>query len=217
MNLIISDFDGTFYDNNYIKNIEFIENLDNFDFIIATGRNIDYLLKDLKIKCKYYICNDGAYIMDENKNVIYKNIINPNTVNTIYSRLKNLGCKEYYFDQVNILNDTPSNEVNKILVKSNKINDNEILNTLLENLDDVYGYISNNWINIIDSSSCKESAIKYILDNNKYENIFVVGNDMNDIGMIKKYNGYFVSNENIDGYNCIDSFIKLENIIKGKI
>jgi hydroxymethylpyrimidine pyrophosphatase-like HAD family hydrolase len=51
MNLIITDFDGTFFDDNYLKNIEFIKNLkDNYDFVIATGRNFKSLKKDLKIE-----------------------------------------------------------------------------------------------------------------------------------------------------------------------
>ena len=53
MNLLVSDFDGTFFDDNYEKNIQFIKECKNLDFIIATGRNILSLKNDLKIKCKY--------------------------------------------------------------------------------------------------------------------------------------------------------------------
>ena len=49
MKLIVSDFDGTFFDNNYDKNIELINKYSD-DFVIATGRNIKSLKKDLKIK-----------------------------------------------------------------------------------------------------------------------------------------------------------------------
>jgi len=76
MDLLVTDFDGTFYDNNYENNIKFIESLSNINFVIATGRNFPSLKKDLKIKCDYYICNDGGYILDKDYNLIYRNHIN---------------------------------------------------------------------------------------------------------------------------------------------
>ena len=84
MKALFSDFDGTFYDDNYIENIKFVENL-GIDFIIATGRHYFSLKNDLKVDCKYYICNDGAYILDSNKNCIYKNSINNYVILLFYA------------------------------------------------------------------------------------------------------------------------------------
>ena len=87
MNLIITDFDGTFYDDNYQKNIDFIKSLkDTYDFVIATGRNFKSLKEDLKIECKYYICNDGGYILDNNENILYKNYIDEEIIKLIFNR-----------------------------------------------------------------------------------------------------------------------------------
>ena len=46
MNLLVSDFDGTFFDDNYLDNIKFVESIrNNTKFVIATGRNFNFLKK----------------------------------------------------------------------------------------------------------------------------------------------------------------------------
>jgi len=104
MNLIITDFDGTFFDDNYLKNIDFIESIkNNYEFVIATGRSFEVLKKDLKIKCKYYICNDGGYILDSNEKLIYNNFIDNDVIKIIYNRMKELDYKDYFFDYIDYL------------------------------------------------------------------------------------------------------------------
>ena len=46
-----------------------------------------------------------------------------------------------------------------------------------------------------------------------YENIYVIGNEINDYGMLKKYNGYLITNEDSDQYNTINSFIEIKDKI----
>ena len=214
MNLLVTDFDGTFYDSNYKKNIEFIENLNNIDFVIATGRNFSFLKEDLKIKCDYYICNDGGYILDKNLKLIYRNYINKNTVETIYSRILELNYKDYFFDNVNECSNKIIDNINKISIRiENDKTDGDIL-YLLDGLDDVYAYISTNWINILSIESKKSNGIDFITNINKYKNIYVVGNDINDYDMIKKYNGYFIGSTNIDNFNTINNFLELKMKIK---
>ena len=75
MKLIVSDFDLTFFDENYDENIELINSfVDKGNmFIIATGRSYELLKKEIEnknIKFKYLICSDGAVILDENLNII---------------------------------------------------------------------------------------------------------------------------------------------------
>lgn len=216
MNLIVSDFDGTFFDENYNKNIELInKNKDNFDFVIATGRSIFSLEKDLKVNCKYYICNDGGYILDSNKNIIYKKYIDFGTVNEMHKRIKDLGCTEFYFDNINEISTVPIEPVNKILVKLNHDgNDEKNMNNILNGIKKAYGYISDNWINIMSIESAKENGVDFISKLENYDNIYVVGNDINDYKMLKKYNGYLVSNKNIYGFNIINSFQDLKDKIK---
>ncbi|MBE6139215.1 MAG: hypothetical protein E7174_01735 [Firmicutes bacterium] len=213
MNLIVTDFDGTFYDKNYDKNIELIKKYNNIDFVIATGRNFTSLKKDLKINCKYYICNDGGYILDNNYNLLYRNSINKETVKTIHSRIIELGY-DYFFDNINTFSKDIVNNINKISIKIKDNNAEEDMKYILNELNDVYAYISTNWINILSIDSKKGNAIDYISKLNNYKNIYVVGNDINDYDMLKKYNGYFISKKESNNFNTIKCFLELKNIIK---
>ena len=213
MNLIVSDFDGTFFDDDYNKNIELIKKYNN-DFVIATGRNIESLKKDLKVNCKYYICNDGGYILDNNYDLIYRNHISEDTVAKIYSRMIELGYEDYFFDNLEELSKKIINNINKISVKikdRNAINDMEYL---LKDLADVYAYISTNWINILSIDSKKENAIDFISKLDNYDKIIVVGNDINDYEMLKKYDGYLISKEDNKNFKTIKNFLEIEDIIK---
>ena len=213
MNLIVTDFDGTFYDKNYDKNIELIKKYNNIDFVIATGRNFTSLKKDLKINCKYYICNDGGYILDNNYNLLYRNSINKETIKTIHSRIIELGY-DYFFDNINTFSKDIVNNINKISIKIKDNNAEEDMKYILNELNDVYAYISTNWINILSIDSKKGNAIDYISKLNNYKNIYVVGNDINDYDMLKKYNGYFISKKESNNFNTIKCFLELKNIIK---
>lgn len=214
MNLLVTDFDGTFYDNNYENNIKFIKELNNIDFVIATGRNFPSLKKDLKIKCNYYICNDGGYVLDKDYNLIYRNYIDKKTVETVYSRILELGYNDYFLDNIDMFSKKIIDNVNKISIRIQNNNSDEDIKYLLEGLDDIYAYISTNWINILSIESKKSNGIGFITNFNNYDNIYVIGNDINDYDMLKKYNGYFIgSSDNID-FNAINNFLELKDIIK---
>lgn len=211
MNLIITDFDGTFFDDNYLKNINLIESIKSkHDFVIATGRNFEALKRDLNIKCKYYICNDGGYIVDRDEKLIYNNYINDDAIKTIYNRMKELNYNDYFFDYINCFGTEMDKNINKLSIKIRDANALNDMNYMLNGLDRVYGYLSNNWINILNTESKKEHAIDKILELNNYEKIYVVGNEINDYGMLKKYDGYLISKDKIDGYKTISNFLELE-------
>lgn len=215
MNLIVSDFDGTFYDNNYLENIKFINSIsDKFDFVIATGRNFKSLKNDLKINCKYYICNDGGYILDSNEKVIYKNYINNDIVKIIFKRIKELNYDNYFFDFIDHFDTNISSKINKVSVHIKDDNAFNDLNYILKNLNGVYGYLSENWINILSIESKKENAIEYILKLNNYNKIYAIGNEINDYEMLKKYNGYLITKHENTNYNTLKNFLELNSKIK---
>lgn len=211
MNLIISDFDGTLFDKNYKENIKAIEKQKNTDLIIATGRNYKSLKKDLKIKCKYYICNDGSYILDEKEKIIHKNFFNKQSIEIIYERIKKLNYNDYFFDYIDTFDTKLLANVNKLSIKIRDNNAASDMNYILNNIDDAYGYLSENWINILPILSKKENAIEHILNNNSYDNVYVIGNESNDYAMIKKYNGFLITEKKVDDYNCIKNFLELTN------
>ncbi|MBQ2946769.1 MAG: HAD hydrolase family protein [Bacilli bacterium] len=212
MNLLVTDFDGTLFDDNYENNIKFIEELNNTDLVIATGRNYPNLKQDLKIKCNYYICNDGGYILDKDCNLLYRNYINKETVATIYSRILKLGYEDYFIDNINEFSKEIIDNANKISVRIQNNYHDKDTEYLLEGLDNVYAYVSSNWINILSVESKKSNAINYITNKKNYNNIYIVGNDINDYDMLKMYNGYLIGNNS--DFNTINNFLELKNIIK---
>ena len=208
MKVLVTDFDMTLYDDNYEENIKYLKSLKDIEVIINTGREHITLFNDLKIECNYYILGDGSYIMNKNKEVIYTKPIKKETIEILKERIKQLKYTKSWFIDFN-------DEVVKLEVK---IEDKEIaeqdLKYMLNGLDDVYGYVSRNWINIIDQQARKEIAIEYLDNINHYDKIYTVGDGPTDYGMLKKYNGYLITKENKEGFNCIKNFLELKDKIK---
>ena len=208
MKALVTDFDMTLYDDNYEENIKYLKSLKNMDVIVNTGREHITLFNDLKIECNYYILGDGSYIMNRDKEVIYTKPIKKETIKILKERIKQLKYTKSWFIDFN-------DEVVKLEVK---IEDQEKaekdLKYMLNGLDDVYGYVSRNWINIIDQQARKEIAIEYLDSINHYDKIYTVGDGPTDYGMLKKYDGYLITNKNKKGFNCIKKFLELKNKIK---
>lgn len=211
MNLLVSDFDGSFFDDNYKENINLIKKINNYDFVIATGRNYKSLKKDLKTKCEYYICNDGGYILNNKKRIIYINNFNDDVIKLIYERLKKLDYNDYFFDYILNQSKKLKSGVNKLSIRIKDNNAIKDMKYLIDSVDSVYAYVSENWINILPINSNKETAIEFLLKDNTYEKIITIGNDENDKGMIKKFNGYLITNKKIK--NGIKSFIDLKKFL----
>ena len=147
MKLIISDFDGTFYDSNYKENIKFIESIkDNFDFVIATGRHYKSLKRDLKTSCKYYICNDGGYIVNDKEEIIYKKYLNNNEFRIVYDRVNELNYEDYYIDYIEYFDTKINDKASKISIKIRDNNAYKDMLYIINGLEETYGYLSENWI-----------------------------------------------------------------------
>ena len=208
MKILATDFDFTLYDDNYEKNLEYLKTLKDIEVIICTGREHITLFEDLKIECNYYILGDGSYIMNKNKEIVYIKPIKEETIKILKERIKQLKYTKHWFISFD-------NKVAKLEVK---IKDRETaekdLKYMLKDLDDVYGYVSRNWINIVDQQARKEIALEYLDNINHYDKIYTVGDGVTDYGMLKKYNGYLISKEKKEGFNCIDNFLELKKKIK---
>ena len=69
----------------------------------------------------------------------------------------------------------------------------KILNDIKNDVE-VYAYLSKSFLNITDSSTSKAIALEYLmayedLDEN---DLYVIGDDVNDVEMIKRYNGHIM-------------------------
>ena len=208
MKILASDFDGTLYDDKYLENLEYVKSLKDIELIVTTGRDHISLFNDFKLESNYYILGDGSYVMDKNKEIIYIQPIRKETCKILKERIKKLKYTKHWFISF-------KDEVAKLEVK---IRDPKTaqkdLEYMLNGLDDVYGYVSRNWINIVDNNARKEIALEYLDSINHYDKIYTVGDGPTDYGMLKKYNGYLVSKENKKDFNCINNFLELKDRIK---
>lgn len=221
MKCIISDFDGTLYDDNFLNNIESIKKfvLEGYIFIINTGRTFESIknaIKNYNIPYKYLICSDGASIYDENDNMIYSKYLDDDLKKEIHSfLLKNKDIKKIMFDNNYTLTSNVNEKVSRCFGTSfDKKIDRKIADELNKN-SHIKAYLSANWINILDNNINKMVAIKYL--ETSLGTIYSVGDSINDIEMLEEYNGYLMEKNEIGKCNLptISSVEKLvDKILK---
>ena len=206
MKLIVSDFDLTLFDSNYNQNIELVNSFTKKGniFVIATGRSFELLKKDIEnknINFKYLICSAGSVILDNKFNILKSIVFETNIVNEIIDLLK----KDINLISLEI--DRNKDGISGIYCIFNSIEyAKKKLNDIL-NKYDVSGYVSNHGINIINKDVSKVNGIEYIKNiiNINDDDIYTIGDNINDLEMITKYNGYIIGNSNIKGIK-VDNF-----------
>jgi len=228
--ILFSDYDNTLYKNdesikNNVKYINKFVKVGNM-FSIASGRSYIDIKDELNrynIPFNYLILNHGATILDNNLNIIKYYIINKDVVKDIYNYINkyNVSYKCIYSKDkknVNILD----NVVKLLYIFNNK---DEMIK-VKEYIDSKYysyvkTYISEHidhiTLEIISNLTSKSNGIRFILEkeNIKKDNVYVIGDNYNDIEMLLDYNGYGVSNsiENIKNittklYDNVSDLIK---------
>ena len=208
MKILVSDFDLTLFDNNYENNIEVIKKFvdEGNIFIIATGRSLFDLKKDIEnydLPCSYYICKDASAIYDKDENLIYKCDIDNSLAKEIISYLEETNNFTDILIDNTITHTTEVNNVNAIIARPI---DFTVASVVLKNIKDKYknidGYLSKHWINLNDAKCNKKSGIEYLIKLNNYDrnNIYTIGDTVNDYDMIKTFNGYAME--------CADQYIK---------
>ena len=218
--ILVSDFDNTLYvnDKEILLNIKKIEEFINNGnlFIIATGRSyidISKMIIKYKIPFNYLICNDGGTIFNKEGKLLYKKDIPIDTAYDIMNYIKNNNLEELTFiDSGYDYSKVIDEEVNAIIIKD--INENKslkILHDIETMFSEVHGYISDNYINITENTVTKSNGIKFLENklNLKHDYIYTIGDTINDISMIKEYNGSCMKNStsNLKQYckNCFNS------------
>lgn len=192
MKAIVSDFDGTLYKNDkilYQDKINKFVNAGNI-FIIATGRNMGSLNRDLEkfnLNVSYFVCNDGALILDQFMNIIYRNDIESSMIRPLINELKgDENVLEVLIDTINGYTNDINRAANKIIARYfDKKKALEFVSRLNSRYPNIFAYVSNNWINITKKTETKGKAIYFLADYynlNKFP-IYVIGNDINDVTM----------------------------------
>ncbi len=203
--ILISDYDGTFYqsDIDIKKNIDKVtefRQLGNL-FVIATGRSyVDLKMKidKYKIPYDYLILNHGSLVLSKNLDIIEVFTLNKDEVDSILdyvSNNKDVDDTILISTFIKDVKDT-SNIVKIMLKLYNYDKACEVKSFVDKNYRNTKSYLvseDNHYlVEIISSKASKSLMIEKIVTKEQIENknIFTVGDGINDIDMIKKYNGY---------------------------
>lgn len=230
MKLLFSDFDRTLYVNKNITQ----ENLDAINkwqemgnlFIIATGRYKKSIIEQMKnflLKPDYYICNNGAVILDKEQNTIFFKYI-PNQeieqiIQYIYKNYENsleiiekertikimndVGIDNHHSVDI-ILDKEHISSIKDVVQIHKKFDTEERVNDLISNLnirfrDSLVAYANVLNVDIVAKGINKSTGIDFICKGIKnVEDILVIGDSYNDIEMVEKYNGFTVEHGNED-------------------
>ena len=223
MKILVSDFDGTFFDNNYLKNIERINNFvdEGNIFVIATGRSVNNLkvdIQDYDIKYSYLICSDGASIYDSKHNNLYSCDIDRDLINPICEYLESdSNISLTLIENDNFVSGTNANSI------AGKFVDRNLAEVLLKNLKlkfpQISAYLSENYINIRNKKVSKAKSIDFLINSFDFdiENIYTVGDGINDLEMLSRFNSFTFNHVNDDLKNvcnkCCENFCEVLDIL----
>ena len=196
MKLLVSDFDGTLYNDHYKENVEAVNRFVDAGnlFAIATGRDLNRLLKDLDqhLKFNYLICSDGAVIYDAHFNEIYRSDIDPKVVDGVCEILRVNDC----FGDIDLIEGANMNDRKISAIYAPYDEDkvemaNYALSCLQKRFPQIHGYLSTHYINITNRTVTKASAIRQLLELEKLKPILVytIGDDQNDREMLLEFIG----------------------------
>ena len=207
--ILISDYDGTFYqsDIDIKKNIDKVtefRSLGNI-FVIATGRSYVDLKIEIdkyKIPYDYLILNHGALLLSKNLEIFKVFTLDKELVDSILGYVNN--NKDIYdVVLINVFKKkvTDTSNVVKIMLKlysyDNALDVKKYIDERYANIKCYYEKEDNHYlVEIVSSKASKSLMIEKILVREKIENdnVFTIGDGVNDIDMTRKYNGYRVKN-----------------------
>ena len=206
MKILASDFDKTLYIDNIDKlkiNIESIKNFISSGniFCIITGRNysdLKLLLNKHNIPYSYLICQDGAKIYNSVDYCINTILLDSKIVQDLTKLLKEKECDYFLDDGYN--ETTNINDCVKVVIK---YNDKEKAKKLVDEIKSkfkVYIYLSTEHINIVNMEVNKSNSIKKLLEleNLNKNDVYVIGDEVNDLEMLKHFKGAMMKNHGKD-------------------
>ena len=228
--VLASDFDGTFFlnYNDMKKNIVGVEKFQKEGnlFVIATGRSYiglnDYLMMQ-PVDCDYYIINHGATVLNKDEEVIARFVFNSKTVKKIITDLQASNSESPIIAHKDLKSgvDVKEKFISKLeksfssLEEAQKFND--IINQKYKNKAVSYLMPATNSIEIVSNKANKAFALSVIKKIEKVtkKDIYTIGDSINDIEMIRKYNGSCMLNaeENVKT-NCSSMYKSVSDLIE---
>lgn len=195
-------------------------------FIITTGRHKKSIIEQMKnfsLKPDYYICNNGAVILDKEKNIIFSKCISNQMIEEIIEYI----CENYensfeiiekertikIMNNRGIDNHNPTDiildrahissikdvvQLHKKFDKEERVAELVIdLNTKFRSSLAAYANVLN--VDIVANGMNKSTGIDFICRKiSNVDDILVIGDSYNDIEMVQKYNGFTVEHGNED-------------------
>ena len=209
MKILFSDYDNTLFRNKVeiLENIKYINEFINKGniFCLASGRSYIDIKPELdkyNIPFHYLILDDGATIYDKDINLLYSYTIDDNISKDICDIISD---NDYIIiKSIYGINIKTNKFINNCIKFNFVFNNKDECYKLKEIIDNKYSKYLNTYLSerkdrisleIISNKTNKGNGVKLIseLNNIDKNNIYVIGDNNNDIEMVKMYNGYSIS------------------------
>ena len=206
--ILISDYDGTFYQNDIDikKNIDKVNEFRTLDnlFVLATGRSYVDLKQKIdkyEIPYDYLILNHGALLLSKDLEIIKVFTLDKELVDSILEYANNKDIYDVILISAFDKNVTDTLNIVKIMLKLyNYDKALEVKNYIDKSYPNIGSYLARDeehyLVEVVSCKASKSFMIEKILDKEKIvkKNVYTIGDGINDIDMIRDYNGYRVSN-----------------------
>lgn len=166
-------------------------------FILATGRPFFSIKKEIEtfnIPLNYLTCNDGAVSFDSSLNVINAHLLDNNQVTDIIAVAKEhseVKVGNFYSPTEAI--DSTQDLIEIELLKEKKASFKKIIKSLDLNIPGLSHFVWHNSLFVKKDTSKSESIIEIVRtfeEEINFEDIYAIGDERNDIDMLKRFNGY---------------------------
>ena len=210
MKILVSDFDDSFYTKDYsieeaVKKIKEFRNKGN-KFILATGRSVTNLLKELSnydpYIYDYLLCNDGSIIYDSNLSELFRDdLIHENRHGIVMMLNASDAVTKVTIDNGYDFLENPDSEGVRLIGTLNTEKRDEavkLLNEVLDKYKDYTGYLSNYYMMILNNYMDKGYALNKLceLENLNKDDIYTLGDEVNDYQLVRDFKGYAVEGAN---------------------
>lgn len=202
MKFLASDFDNTLYIKDGEKFTKNIMSLKDFIsrgnmFCIITGRSytsIKILLEKYNIPYTYLICEDGAKVFNSVDYCISSTMLPSQEVAKIKKVFEKNNIECFLEDGYNITENT--DDCVKVLAT---YQDKNLANKVVDELQkttNTYAYVSSKHINVTSRATNKKIALEELIskENLSKDNMYVIGDDINDYEMLQEFNGALMKN-----------------------
>mgnify|MGYP005802047141 FL=1 len=206
--ILISDYDWTFYQNDIDikKNIDKVNEFRTLDnlFVLATGRSYVDLKQKIdkyEIPYDYLILNHGALLLSKDLEIIKVFTLDKELVDSILEYANNKDIYDVILISAFDKNVTDTLNIVKIMLKLyNYDKALEVKNYIDKSYPNIGSYLARDeehyLVEVVSCKASKSFMIEKILDKEKIvkKNVYTIGDGINDIDMIRDYNGYRVRN-----------------------